>query len=191
MSALLLESTPPPARDEARAKHLPLRAGARRKLNPRRDWARGVEQPILNRILDETALSPAVLTEALGNHGDKTGAEVRTGACPLTTGEVGLLGLWFFQRSAPVRRSRNEVLRRQIVGVVAVLDAASAERIPVDVCGLARRGDLPRAEHPRRGDRDVISPVLSKRRVIHTGFRCDRLVHDDLSDPGAGAARRR
>jgi hypothetical protein len=83
-------SCPPPA--SVRPKHLPLRAGARAKLNPRRRWARDIEHPIVSRVLGECRVSPHSIADAIGRPGDdKAGKAVLESTTPLTAGEVAYL----------------------------------------------------------------------------------------------------
>jgi hypothetical protein len=84
-------SSPPPALRETRAKHLPLRAGGERVLNPRRDWARRTGLPIRQAVLDGHRVSNVALAESFGLSTDKAGAENRSGSVAVTTAEDAYL----------------------------------------------------------------------------------------------------
>lgn len=90
--AAAARSYPPPALHEARAKHLPLRAGDRANLNPRRRWARDTAHPIVSGVLASCRVSPHAMAEAFGRPGDdKAGKALLEGCAPLTAGELAYL----------------------------------------------------------------------------------------------------
>lgn len=61
----------------------------RRNLNIRRDWARSVELPIVQLVLEP--MSNDALADHFGLEGDHAGAQLRSGAKAATAGELAFL----------------------------------------------------------------------------------------------------